>query len=889
MIVPASSRLVLWRKMWRLAIAVFVLVCCSGCWGASRPASPPREASIVLAVEQVELANGLKLVVVEEPNALEVSVTVRYGVGSIDDPPGREGLAHLVEHLMFEHVRDGEALFDFLERSALGFDGFTTPDSTVYNAHAPPSGLKELLAVEQARLGQACGDISETSFVRQREIVRNELREREADDTVARALHAGVFSTEHPLGRPQATPRSVAALTREDACAFAAAHYAPSNAVVVVSGPVGLRDAQPVVEQTLGLVPRGQPMRGRVLAAPTGRRNVTFEAPTDRAWFVLSWPMPAAAAERARVRAVASMAATLVNARINGVVSLTELGTGAARTIAVAVAPSPDINFTDAVASAKRVISEMAPWFGSGLYEHAKNRALYALAASLDHGLDRDVRFADEAARGAAVRPAEEARALSSMNRDDARDLVRSMLRPENATLVTLRPSKHVTTVAGDITPVFREQRRRRAEDPRDAERPAAEVAARDPFTRARSRRLPNGLTVVLLPLSTMPTVDIRLVLPTGTGDEPTAQRGIALIAAHAIEPAFDGEMFRFAQSGGRVDADVGFDHTELAVRGLAANIDILLSGLATTVLEGGYTIDGVNDATTWQRLTSKIGRADRIANAVWREAVYGASHPYRHAGDWAHANRGVFEAKALDQFRRRHYVPGGATLIIAGGFDTTVAERWVEHAFKHWTGEPSPRRTEHATLRPLAFAQNQPGSQLAVQIAFAAPTTDEVALRVVVEMLEGAIADVREQIAASYGLRARLVQRRSSTTIDLRGSVDASRAGEALALLRDRLASLRERSDATASLFVSARRRVLARWASIDTSASAVAEMASSRAARGSPGAAHERARTLTIDKVQPLLEKLQLANAAILLRGPERALREAYAAIGRQPSVVE
>ena len=843
----------------------------------------------MLAVEQVQLANGLELVVVQEPTALEVSVTVRYGVGSVDDPVGREGLAHLVEHLMFEHVRDGEALFDFLERSALGFDGFTTPDSTVYNEHAPPSRLRELLAVEHARLQQACGDIPESSFVRQREIVRNELREREADESVARAIHAGVFSAEHPLGRAQATPQSVAALTREDACAFAAAHYAPSNAVVVVSGPVRLRDAQPLVEQTLGLVPPGRPMRERVLAAPTTRRSVTLEASTDRAWFVLSWPMPAAAAERTRLRAVASMAASLVGARINGVVRLTELGTGAACAIALAIAPSPDINFTDAVASTKRVISEMAPWFGSGLYEHAKNRAVYALAASLDHGLDRDVRFADEVARGLQVRPAEEARTLISMSRDDARALVQSALRPENATLVTLRPSKQPTAVAGGVTPTFREQRRRRAEDPSEAERPAVVVPARDPFARGRSQTLPNGLTVMLLPLSTMPTVDIRLVLPTGTADEPSGQRGIALIAASAIEPAFDGEMFRFVQAGGRVDADVGFDHTELAVRGLAANIDILLSGLAATVLEGEYSIDGVHEAMTWQRLTSKISRDDRVANAVWREAIFGGNHPYRYAGDWAHARRGVFEAKALDQFRRRHYVPRGATLIIAGGFDTTTAERWVDHYFKHWTGDPLPRRTEPATLRPLAFAQNQPGSQLAVQIAFAAPTTDEVALRVVVEMLEGAISDVREQIAASYGLRARLVQRRSSTTIDLRGSVDASRAAEALALLRDRLASLRERSDVTASLFVSARRRVLARWASVDASASAIADLASDAAARGSTRAAHDRARTLTIDKVQPLLEKLQLSNAAILLRGPERALREAYGAIGRQPSVVE
>src|SRR5262245_52278680 len=102
----------------------------TACWGTPRPAAPPRDTKIALTVEQLELSNGMKLVVVPEPEASDVSVTVRYGVGSIDDPTGREGLAHLVEHMTYEHVRNGEALFDVLERSALGFNGFTTADST---------------------------------------------------------------------------------------------------------------------------------------------------------------------------------------------------------------------------------------------------------------------------------------------------------------------------------------------------------------------------------------------------------------------------------------------------------------------------------------------------------------------------------------------------------------------------------------------------------------------------------------------------------------------------------------------------------------------------------------------------------------------------------------
>ncbi|MEJ7596290.1 MAG: insulinase family protein [Kofleriaceae bacterium] len=866
--------------MWRFVVVVFLSF---GCWGAPRPASPARETTIVLAVDQVELANGLKLIVVAEPAAREVAVTVRYATGSIADPPGREGLAHLVEHLMFEHVRDGEALFDFLERSALGFTGFTTPDATVYQQHAPPARLSALLALEQARLLQSCDDIPASAFVRAREIVRNELLERQGNARVAQALHAGVFPAPHPLGRAESTPQSVAAITREEACAFAAAHYAPNNAVVVISGPIGLREIQPTVEQTLGRVPRGPPVVARPLAPASSGRSVTIEAPTDRAWFVLAWPMPATANERARLRAVAGMAATLVEARINGTVAVTELGAGAASAIAIAVAPSSEISFVDAITATKRVIAEIGPWFGSGLYERAKHRAVYRLAASFDSTLARDMRFASDAARGEPVRPAEEARVLQAMSRDDARDLVRARLHPDKATVVTLRPAA-LAQATGGVTSTFREHRRRRAEDPSEAQRPALAVATADP--RARSRTLPNGLTVVLLPLATMPTVDIRLVFPTGTGDEASDQRGIAVLAAHAIEAELDGEMFQFLQSGGALDADVGFDTTELAVTGLAANLDILLFGLAATVREGMYLPEGVRAEITRQQVASTATRADRTASAAWREALYGGDHPYRHAGDWAHASKAAYQPKALARFQRSRYQPTGATLIIAGQFAVEAADRWVDYYFKEWTGAPPARREREATLRPLAFAQRQAGAQLAVHIGFAAPSGDHAARAVVVEMLEGAIADVREQLAASYGLHASLVTRRLLTTIELRGSIDAGRATDALALLRDRLAQLRVHDDATASLFVSARRRVLARWATADQTASAIADTARDdlRAPRSL-----ERVRVLTLAQIQPQLAELELSRAAILLRGSERALREAYTSIGRSPTALE
>ncbi|NVB78802.1 MAG: insulinase family protein [Kofleriaceae bacterium] len=864
------------------------------CWGSPRPKAPARDLTIRISVDHFQLENGLKVVVAPAPEASEVSVTVRYAVGTADDPVGREGLAHLLEHLTFEHVRDDAALFDILEDRALDFNGITTLDATLYRESGTPAQLEELLDLEAVRMGQACMEISEASFARQREIVRNELRERDSGASIQSTLHAAVYAKDHAFAR-RATVESVAAITRDEACAFAAKRYVPSNAVVVVSGPVTMRDVRQLLDKTIGRVPKAEGERPRATPYDPRARRVTVEGPVVQPWFVLAWPLPTDPIARTKVEAIAAMAATLVNARINGTTSLLELGAGNARTIAIAVAPSTDISFEDALDHAKDELSRMGPWFGSGIYEHVKSRAIYQFASSLETSLARDRDLAELAAsNGDAGAITDDAlRGLLAMSRDEADDLVRSALDPDKATTIVIRPSRGTTERVDTLAPPFHEERRRKTEDPAEARQQVANRPAPvKPFEHAQTYEMSNGLHVVLLPLSTMPTLEVRLALPVGTADERAGQRGIALIAADALDPPFDTEMYKFLQAGGRVDRETYFDQTVFSVRGLAPDLDVLLGGLATTLREGSYDNDSVRDAAKWHA-SNRIDAKDRAATSVWRDALYGANHPYCDASLWSRADRAARDVDAVSRFRRSHYVPDGATLVIAGQFDPSDASRWIDFHFKDWTGEAPERPGDRATLQPLAFAQKDDRSQIDVDLAFAAPGGDDVALAIVAEMLDEVIADVREQLAASYGLDATLVQRRLSSTIQLAGSIEASRAAEAMALLRDRLATLREGGDAAASRFVAARRHVISRLSSVDTRAASLADSVVDDLARtGKPRltlAGADHAMSLTIDKIAPLLQGLDLSRAAIVARGPEPALRAAFTAIGRQPTFLK
>ncbi|HEY6038829.1 MAG TPA: insulinase family protein, partial [Kofleriaceae bacterium] len=150
-----------------------VVLCLAGCasFAQTPPTAPPRTTHLGLDVERFELMNGLRVVLVHDPTAPEVEVTMRYAVGGIDEPAGQAGIAHLVEHLMYQQVLGSQTLFAHLEAGASDFNGATTHDATTYVARANPGRLDELLSIEAVRAGLRCTSITDSAFEREREVV----------------------------------------------------------------------------------------------------------------------------------------------------------------------------------------------------------------------------------------------------------------------------------------------------------------------------------------------------------------------------------------------------------------------------------------------------------------------------------------------------------------------------------------------------------------------------------------------------------------------------------------------------------------------------------------------------------------------------------------------
>lgn len=885
-------------------LVVASLVVFGACYGVHPPPAPPRHTEMSLKISGLALANGMRVVIVRDPAAAEVQVTTRYRVGSVDDPADHPGMAHLVEHLMFQQTLGSQSLFAHLEDAATSFNAFTIFDSTTYVTRAPVGKLDELLSIEAVRVGFRCMSITDPVFEREREVVANELQERDAGTEVLTALHEAIYPAGHPYRRPiGGSVDSVRAITRAQACAFADAHYGPANGVLVVSGNITEDQVVDSLKKFLARVgkhetvtPAGVPA---IHDAPEKREA---PAPIDDPAVMFAWPLPLDPKERVEVLALATSVTAAIDGEVKGRVGALQLGDDSAPALAIVIAPAADESVEDVITNATKALDDVPSWLrrtsvetlGELAFDRMQQGAIYNTYARLESAETRNAQLA--AAVLAGHDPEQQLAAtfegLRALSPEEAARIAREDLSAEKATVVTLKPAGKKTGRAVSLAAAIHDLGQRRdPPDPAEATRP---VTGETPaITGARTRTLPNGLRVVLLPLTSVPTIDIRLVFATGTADEPPAKRGVALVAARGLtwDPRYLNDLLPFVAAGGSDQVAVGTDTTTFSTRGVDMHLDLLLAGLRRWVREGEYDDSADAMADVLRAQAKSIEDTGALTDA-WRTARFGEGHPYIAAGLVRHITRGVTSAD-VTAFRAGHYTPDNATLVIAGRFDAALADRWIDYLFADWRGHAEPRQAPHATPSPASLAAVEDIAQVRLAISIPATAGDRASRLVAAAMLDDLANDVRHQLGATYGVYASLDDRRLAADYSIGGSVDATRATDAVKLLQERIAALRTDPTAAARAFVIARHHVLAQLASVsDTStglAAHVVDAIASGATDETDTKTASEVRALTIDAMGPTLGDLDLTRAAILMRGPSDAFQPAFGVLGRTPTIVK
>jgi zinc protease len=223
----------------------------------ARRQSPPvtRPTSLAVPFTQFTLPNGLHVILHEDHTVPLVTVNVWYHVGSAREKPGRTGLAHLFEHLMFEgsgHVKEGE--FDtLLESAGATNNGSTQNDRTNYYIDAPANAVDLALFLESDRMGYLLDAMSPERVNGQRDVVKNERRQSYENAPYGMAsieIDKMMFPEGHPYRWPTiGYMEDLTAASYEDVVEFFRKYYQPANASLVIAGDIDPAKTRALVEK----------------------------------------------------------------------------------------------------------------------------------------------------------------------------------------------------------------------------------------------------------------------------------------------------------------------------------------------------------------------------------------------------------------------------------------------------------------------------------------------------------------------------------------------------------------------------------------------------------------------------------------------------------------
>jgi zinc protease len=255
------------------------------------------------------LGNGLQVLVIPDHRTPVVTQMIWYKVGSADETPGKSGLAHFLEHLMFKGTSKHPAgeFSQTVLRIGGNENAFTSTDYTGYFQRVPREQLAKMMEFEADRMTGLI--LKDENVLPERDVVLEEFNMRVANNPEARLTEQimAALYLNHPYGRPVIGWRQeIEKLDREDALAFYKRFYAPNNATLVIAGDIDATEVRPMVERTFGEVAPQPAIPAQRLRpqepVPAASRTVTLsdprvEQPSVKRYYLVPSANTAAAGE----------------------------------------------------------------------------------------------------------------------------------------------------------------------------------------------------------------------------------------------------------------------------------------------------------------------------------------------------------------------------------------------------------------------------------------------------------------------------------------------------------------------------------------------------------------------------------------------------------------
>ena len=852
----------------KLAAALFAALLSTSALRADPAPLADLVKQVDIPFEQFTLDNGLRVIVHTDRKAPLVHVGVWYHVGSVDEPSGRSGFAHLFEHLMFygsahhadDHFKPLEAI------GATDFNGTTSYDRTNYFQTVPTPALDLALFLESDRMGFLLPALTQEKLDAQRKVVLNEKRQGDnaPGGLTQYELLKALFPADHPMSVSTiGKPEDLNAATLEDARQWFKGNYGPNNAVLVLAGDIDAATAKPLVEKWFGEIPAG-PTPGRFagwvpIRQETTRATMTDKVATTRISRYWAVPGRSQAADVADLQVALAILAGGATSRLHQALvrderlavgvggGVSDQGLAGIASLVAEVAPGVDPAKVEA-----RIDEILADFLKNGPTADEVDRVAMRAASGTIRGLEKVGGFGG---KGVAL-------AEGLLYAGNAADYREDLMNYAAATPGTVRRAAEMWLRQGDFRLTLEPGERNPREValppsvrlPASLPQPAIKAALGPPADRSKGlpeagpatdftlpaverAKLSNGMEVVFARTTAVPVVRMMLSVPGGVPADSREKPGTQTMMLGLIDEGSEGELgpldgtaiARLSERlGVGIGASASLDRTRFTLNALTPNLGESVQLFADIVRHPSFPQDQLERVRV-QALTQLKREATDPTSLAYRALpalVYGPRHPYGYSftGSGTEAGLKAITRDDLVAFHRASLRPDRAQLFVVGDTDMATLMPMLEKAFGGWAADsaapqpqPAPSPAPEAAGR-IVFI-DRPGAEQSVIVA-AAPAAlsgrdDILALNLANDVFGGLASarlndELREKRNWSYGAYSSLSPTREAMPFLLSAPVETAATGQSIAAIRQLLNDFHGKAPATVAEIGRARANVI-------------------------------------------------------------------------------
>lgn len=247
---------------------------------------------------QVQLKNGLRVLLKEIHTAPVTSTWIWYGIGSRNELPGKTGLSHWVEHMQFKGTRKfpGDDIDNLVSRVGGYSNAFTSADWTTYFETMPSANLRATLELEADRMVNSLFNADDVETERTVIISEREGSENYPEYRLDEAVQQHAFQSHPYRNEVIGSKEDLLGITRDDLYQHYRNNYSPSNAILCVAGDIAPKAILDEVEALFAAIPSSP--YARYVPTPEEEllpgATIEMEGPGEAHYLEVAWRCPAA-------------------------------------------------------------------------------------------------------------------------------------------------------------------------------------------------------------------------------------------------------------------------------------------------------------------------------------------------------------------------------------------------------------------------------------------------------------------------------------------------------------------------------------------------------------------------------------------------------------------